>query len=303
MSFLSKISSGVVKSKNMNVLYGERGLGKSWFISAYPNLLLLDIEDGSKNIPHANRLSAENLPNYSAILDFLNEFELNDNGFKALGLDSITSLEKYILKHVCEEKGITDFTDVPFKVKDLVNAELSNFLNRLKALQDKGYEIWLTGHALTKKFNDPTLFGQYDKFTIETSDEKIAKEIIRLSDNVYFVKQDVSVATDKTKKGKGISDGTVSMFTRWQPAYDAKTRINLPSQIKFDIDTYLKCVNDNRPKPATELYEDIKSLILKLKPHDAATAQIAIEKLEAAKNDGSKLQIIKNKLIEATKDL
>lgn len=302
MSLLNKVQSGVVKTSYMSVIHGNSGVGKTTFIANIPQVLVLDIESGSKNLDVA-RLSADDIPDFNTLIQVTTDFLGGKHAFKVLAIDSITTLEHYINKATCIENGnVKELSEIPFgKGTHLAKEKLKDFILLLKKIQNAGYDVWLVGHSLVKKFSDPTLLQQFDRFTIQAA-EGFAQEIVRQADNVYFIKHDVELAIDKqTKKAKGIGDGARTMYTRYNAAYDAKTRLNLPSELAFDYAEYCKAVNDHSPKPTVELVKDIESLLAKLKPHDPTLHGIATEKLAAAAGDNTKLQNIKAKLIDATK--
>lgn len=302
MSLLNKTQKGIQSTAYMSVLYGSPGVGKTSFIAKIPNVLVLDIESGSKNLD-VDRLSGDDVPDFDTLVQVTQDFLAGDHKFKVLAIDSVTTLEYYINKATCLENGkVKELSEIPFgKGVHLSKEKLKDYIALLKKIQNKGYDVWLVGHSLVKKFSDPTLLQQFDRYTIQAA-EGFGQEVIRQSDNVYFVKHDVDLAIDKnTKKAKGIGGNDISLYTRFTAAYDAKTRLNLPSELAFDYAEYVKAVSDHSPKPTTELVKDIEALLAKLKPHDPSLHALATEKLSAAAGDNTKLQNIKAKLIDATK--
>lgn len=302
MSLLSKVQTGVQKNSQMNVLYGPSGVGKTTFVSQFPNVLVLDIENGSKNLDLA-RLTSDDIPTYEVLVQTTKDFLTEKHQYKSLVIDSITTLEHYINKSVCAENNVKELGEIAYgRGMAFAKERLKDYITLLKQVQSAGYDVWLIGHSLVKKFSDPTLLQQFDRFSIQGT-ESFSAEIIRQADNVYFARNDIEVAIDKqTKKAKGIGGDVRTMYTRHNAAYDAKTRLNLPGELPFDYAEYTKAVANNAPRPSSDLIEDIKALITKLKPHDQATAEIAVKKLADAGDKNSQLQIIKNKLIEATKN-
>lgn len=304
MSLLAKAKGGVQPHAQLSTIYGPPGVGKTTFVSKVQGLLLADIEDGSKSLDIL-RLGSDDLPTFEALEGLIQELLTTNHGHKAIAIDSVTTLEHLIAKKICQENTVNELADIPFGKGSLYAKEkLKTFMTKLVDLKNaKNMDIWFIGHSQVKKFNDPTLLQQFDRYTLQCN-EAFGQEIIRQCDNVYFVKYDVQTAVDKTtKKAKGISDGSRVMFTRYAAGYDAKTRLNLPESIAFDYDEYMKAVSSYAPKASNDIVKDIEALLIKLAPHDADLTALAREKLAAAGNDNTKLQRIKEKLLDATNAL
>jgi hypothetical protein len=291
MSLLSRVSTGVQVAPQMSTVYGPSGVGKTTFASKIPGVLLADIEDSSKSLD-ATRLSSKDLPDYNAVVSLVTELLSSPVTYKALAIDSVTTLEHYINRSVCEENGgVKELSDLAYgKGTSLAKEKLREFLNLCRKLQnEKNMDIWFIGHTLVKKFSDPMLLSSFDRYTIQAN-EGFGAEIIRQCDNAYFVKYNVDLAIDKnTKKAKGISDGERAMFTRHNAAYDAKTRLNLPEAIPFSYEEYAKAVASYGPKTSNDLVADIESLLVKTQGIDADLYKMAKEKLAVAAGDNSKL--------------
>lgn len=304
MSLLAKAKSGVQPHAQLSTIYGPPGVGKTTFVSKVQGLLLADIEDGSKSLDIL-RLGSDDLPTFEALEALIQELLTTQHNNKAIAIDSVTTLEHLIAKKICQDQSVIELADIPFGKGNLYAKEkLKGFLTKLVELKNtKNMDVWFIGHSQVKKFNDPTLLQQFDRYTLQCN-EAFGQEIIRQCDNVYFVKYDVQTSVDKnTKKAKGISDGSRVMFTRYAAGFDAKTRLNLPESLPFDFDEYMKAVSSYAPKASNDIVKDIESLLIKLAPHDAELTALAKEKLAAAGQDNTKLQRIKEKLLDATSAL
>ena len=304
MSLLAKAKSGVQPHAQLSTIYGPPGVGKTTFVSKVQGLLLADIEDGSKSLDIL-RLGSDDLPTFEALESLIQELLTTQHDNKAIAIDSVTTLEHLIAKKICQENNVNELADIAFGKGSLYAKEkLKGFLTKLVELKNtKNMDVWFIGHSQVKKFNDPTLLQQFDRYTLQCN-EAFGQEIIRQCDNVYFVKYDVQTSVDKnTKKAKGISDGSRVMFTRYAAGFDAKTRLNLPESLPFDYDEYMKAVSSYAPKASNDIVKDIEALLIKLAPHDADLTALAKDKLKAAGNDNTKLQRVKEKLLDATNAL
>lgn len=72
MSLLDKMTSGKIKEPLIGVVYGAPSVGKTSFAATMPNVLILDLEDGSKNI-NVKRLPSDLFPDYSTLLAMIDE--------------------------------------------------------------------------------------------------------------------------------------------------------------------------------------------------------------------------------------
>lgn len=303
MSLLASAKSGIQKHSQMSMIYGPPGIGKTTFLSKIENNLVADIEDGSKSLD-IMRVGSETVGNYKQLTELVIELSTSPHPYKALSIDSVTTLEHFINRAVCEENNVKEISEIPFgKGVALAKSKLQEFIVVLKQLQNKGIDVWFIAHSQVKKFSDPTLLQQFDRFTVQCN-EGFGQEIIRQCDNVYFVKYDVDTIVDKTtKKAKGVGEGTRTMYTRFSAAYDAKTRLNLPESLQFDFDAYTKAVSEYGPKSSNDIVKDIEALLVKVQAHDQELYTIAKEKLALATGDNTKLQRIKEKLLSATHNL
>lgn len=303
MDFFAHTKKGVLKTPNINVLYGESGVGKTTFVSKVPGVYFLDIENGSARV-NTDRIGSEVVKNFDDLKSFI-EYFFSKNQYTALAIDSATTLEAYINAAVCKENGdVKSINDIAFKGKDYSLLKLREVLGLIRSLQKKSQiDVWIIAHPSVKKYTDPMLMTSYDRYNINMEDG-LAKELIREADNVYFARGDISTtAAGKGNKAKGIALGTTTLHTKFNAAFIAKSRESLPESIPFDFDEYQKALAEYSPKPADALTEDIKALLVKVQVADPELHGIAKEKLTAANGDTVKMQRIKEKLLDATRAL
>lgn len=302
MNILSKVNSDVKKTANMTLIYANAGVGKSTLISQIPDVLVLDIEDSTKKL-EVERLGSDAIPNFDSLVSVTTELLESTHKYKAIAIDSLTALETYIQKKVCEENGKVDSVDlIPYGQGYALTVEkLDGYLKLLKRIQnEKQIDIWFTGHAVVKKFNDPQLLNTFDRYVVQ-GNEKFMAKIIQNCDNVFFGRFEVNLVKDQAGKSKGVSEGERVMYTSFRPAFDAKNRLNLPFELKMDYATYAKACDENQPKGADAIISDINGLLVKVKEVNLELYKmIAGEKLQAAGKDVVKLNRIKSRLLEST---
>lgn len=302
MSLLDQAISGVSKHSRINLIYGPNSIGKTYFVANVPDILFADIEWGTKDETKVKRrLLPDKLPDYNSVVQLVNDFIKDNKGFKALAIDSLTTLDHYVTKSICEENHVKELGDIPFgKGTVLAKQRVREFMQLLRQLTNTGVDVWLIGHSQVKKHTDPTMMTQFDRFVLQLP-EWFSNVVMQECDNVYFVKRKVSVTTDKTtKKTKGHGEGDKFLCTQYQAGYDAKNRLKLPSEIEFSYEKYIEALENFQPRSVDELKDKILQLITVTKTQNPELASIAETKLKEAGNDDEKLERIKNKLLNET---
>lgn len=292
MDFSKLIEEGVKETPQITVLMSEPGKGKTTFASKYPFPLFADIENGSRKL-NVKRFGSDKIPNYEKLLALIEWCEADDHPFKTLVIDSTTALENYIHRSICGKK-YESIEDIPFgKGFMMAREEMQKLMQKLRNLSER-MDIVICAHTTKKRFTDPITNNSYDRYVIQM-DEKSAQILMSGADNVFFIKDEVdAVVDDRTKKTQAFSTGKRLLMTEWSHAYDAKNRLNLPSQLPLDYQALSKAIRDNKLKSADELIEDIKHLASKIQPQDA---EIARTKVQEANGDPETLLRIKQKLL------
>lgn len=301
VSKLALVKKGPIVSSNISVIYGASGVGKSTFAAEFPSPLFIDIENGSRHL-NVTRLTSEELPKYSDLVETIKELAQGKHDFKTLVIDSLTVLEKYLEKHICGTK-YKDISDIPYGggYAQLVDEGVS-FMNLLRDVQKSGMEVLLIGHTREKNFTDAYDNSSYHRYVLQIND-KLAEKIIALSDNVFFARNDVTVISgEKGTKAKAIGTGDRKLFTEWRPGADAKNRYSLPYELplsykslKEAMDKFAenaKLISSGSP---CSIKAEIKILISKAEPVLVEKASTA---LADAGDDMQKLINIKTRLMQ-----
>jgi hypothetical protein len=291
MSYLSKIDKGIKAVPQMYVFHSAPGVGKTTFASKFPSPIFADLEDGSKHLD-VPRLTSQDLPDYKALLAFIDELTTSNSTYKTLVIDSATVLESYIHRHVCAGK-YDSIEELGFgKGYQMAREELQKLMQKLRRLAAK-MDVIITAHSQVKGFTDPINNSSYDRYIIQTH-AKFAEILTSTADNVFFFKHNVATVTDKnTKKTQAFSSGERLIMTEWRAAFEAKNRLNIPAELPLDYTAFQAAIENAKPKTAEELVADIKALCLKA---DAELAETAKEKVQQAKGDVQALIRIKAKV-------
>lgn len=226
------------------IIYGSQGLGKSTFGALANNPVFIQTEDGLDAIDVPSFPLAKD---YQTVMSQLGELCSAEHDFKTLVVDSLDWLEALIWAEVLRTRPTTE-KGVPVKNiddygygKGYVYAmdlwqEYINAVNYLR--NERGMMIIQTAHAHIRKFENPET-DAYDRYEIKLHKGAAAK-LQEHCDMVLFVNNFVGVK--KEDKGFGgerkraVGSGDRYIYTEERPAFLAKNRYSLPSEIPFDKD-------------------------------------------------------------------
>jgi hypothetical protein len=168
----------------------------------------------------------------------------SNHDFRNVAIDTIDALESRLLwPHVVKERGEGDVTSIEgFGYgKGYVFAldAWRTFLSRLDRLRNRGLGVILLGHSVVKSFKNPE--GEdYDRYQLKLHDKAagLIKEwcevvgFLRFEEGAQKLKGDKSVA----KRARGWASGRRLLHLERTAAWDAKSRLNLPTEIEIDRD-------------------------------------------------------------------
>lgn len=221
------------------IIYGGRGVGKTTFAASAPKPVMIRTErvghfPGVKMFPLAE--------SFSQVMDAMGALATQDHDFETLIVDSLDWLEALVWRHLIEqrptdEKGRTvrDIQDYGFG-KGYTHAidYWSKYLQAVEYLrQKKGMAVVQVAHAEVKRFDDPTS-DSYDRYQIKL--HKLASERLQEgADAVLFAKA-VHATTKEAlgfnnEKTRAVGAGERVIYTDARPAFDAKNRFDMPSEI------------------------------------------------------------------------
>jgi len=252
-----KVNSGKKQVPRRMVIHGPNHVGKSSLAAAFPDVFIVDIEDGLGDIVCD---SSDNIRDIDVFFSTLMEFVNDDHGFRWLAIDTVDWLEKLIQKKVVEDKGAKSFGDPCFdygRGRKLCLPYWDRFLVAMHVIQSqKNVGIVLLSHSEAVDIKKPDM-DSYQR--MEPALDKDARELlsdwateILMLDFRAYIRQ-VEEGFDRTR-AIAVA-GQMERFIQCSPtaAIRAKNRINLPDQIPFDSPTETveligKYVRANGPK-------------------------------------------------------
>ena len=239
------------KTKPMKVvLYGVEGIGKTTFVSHFPDPIFIDTE-GSTGFIDAKKLPDPD--NWTMLLEEIAYMAQNPQG-KTLVIDTADWAEELAKQHLMAKHKwqAIDQTDYGVRYVALSN-EIIRLLRGLEMVKNAGMNVVLTAHAVQKKFELPDQVGSFDRYVLklEKRDAALIKE---WCDILLFAnyKTTVIASGSGSKKATG---GQRVMYTTHMPAWDAKNRLGLPDELPFEYrsieDKFLAATEGTQVKPQT----------------------------------------------------
>lgn len=240
-----RITKGVIESAQRIVVYGPEGIGKSTFLSQFPNAIFIDTEGSTR------RLNVQRLPapsSWSMLIDEVKYVKANLGICRTLALDTADWAEQLCMAEVCakaQKSGIEEFGYGKGYV--YVAEEFGRLLNLLTEVNAQGVHIAVSGHAKMRKFEQPDEMGAYDRWELKLS-KLVAPMLKEWADMVLFANYKtyvVNIDGQGAEKGKNKAQGGARvMYTSHHPCWDAKNRHSLNAELKFEFSEISHCLSN-----------------------------------------------------------
>jgi hypothetical protein len=291
-SILKQIKRGNNNLPPRIVVAGPEGIGKSTLASKAPGVLFICPEDGLTGLEHVSRLSPNQFGNsIDGLHQLLDELIASPGEIKHVAIDTSDWLERFIGAAMCKRDGKSSIEDYGYgKGYVLLEEEIVKLLQKLDALRAKNIGIIILSHVNIRTFTDPA-GPTYDRYEMK-GHKRITGLLREWPDALLFATRQVF-----TKKEKGTSKETAIggdriMHTEWSVAWDAKNRLNLPSELPLEWDALVSAIAENTPanliKRATALYATAT-----IDPEQKAKWEKAVAALSAQSADRIKAAIAK----------
>ena len=219
----------------MNI-QGTDGIGKSTFGAHAPGAIFIQAEDGLSFI-NAARFPQANT--WEEILEQVKTLAMEKHEYKTVVLDTTDAAAKLGEAHVCEKNGWSSAADPKAGYGAFYVAEENAWLNLLNGLnvcfQQCGMNVILLSHVASKSYKDPEL-EPYDRWEMRCN-KKVNALIKDWVDFNLFANYETTLIKDG-QKARGVSYGNRGLFTKFAAAYDAKSRLDLPSKIEFSWQSF-----------------------------------------------------------------
>lgn len=250
-----KITKGKRARAQKVVIYGTEGIGKSSLASQFPEPLFIDTEGSTDNMDVAR---LDKPTSWIMLNNQIAFIKANPTVCKTLVIDTIDWAESLCVDNLCAmhgKKGIEDFGYGNGYV--YAKEEMGRFLNKLQDLIEIGINVVLTAHAQIRKFELPDEMGSYDKYELKLgkkTSSQTAPLVKEWADLLLFCNyKTYLVSQEKSTKKKAQGNQRV-MYTEHNPAWDAKNRHGLPSELPLDYASIAHIFK-------TEVKEEVKKTV------------------------------------------
>jgi GTPase SAR1 family protein len=268
-----EITTGKNKRAQKIIVYGPEGIGKSTFVSKFPQVIFSDVEGSTDELDVA-RFSKPT--SWEMLIQQAQYLKNNPDKCRTWVIDTADWAEKLCAEHICSKSkkdGIEDFGYGKGYV--YLEEEFGRFLNLCSDLLPLGINVVFTAHAQMRKFEQPDEMGAYDRWELKLM-KKTAPLLKEWADAVIFANYKTYVVKTDDKKNKA-QGGKRVMYTTHHSCWDAKNRYGLPDELPFEFAQIAHCFPSlplNEPK-------NIHSSIVPLQP--VVTEYIANQNQSAPK--------------------
>lgn len=231
-----EIIRGKLPGAKKTVVYGPEGIGKSTFVSKFPEPLFIDTEGSTKDMDVARTPT----PSSWSMLMGQARYIIDNNICKTIIVDTADWAEALCINHICDKNQKDSIEAFGYgKGYVYVQEEFGRFLNLLEEAVKKGINVVLTAHARMRKFEQPDELGAYDRWEMKLS-KNVAPIVKEWADMVLFCNYKtmvINVDGQGAQKGKNKAQGGKRvMFTSHHPCWDAKNRYNLPAECELNYE-------------------------------------------------------------------
>ena len=240
MSLLQQVKTGKEAMPPRIMIYGSEGVGKSTFAASAPKPIFVQTEDGLAEI---NCAKLPLVGSFDEAMAHLAAVRDEEHEYQTLVIDSLDWLERLIWDRVCADYGVKciEKADGGYG-KGYTHAltywrQVVSVLNEIRAKRKMA--VILVAHAKVERFEDPE-HPAYDRYTPRL--HKAACSLVcEWVDAVLFATRRMRVDSDTGKAAPvGADGGERVMRTNGSPAYIAKNRYSLPTEMQLSWTAFVQ---------------------------------------------------------------
>lgn len=253
------IKSGKISRAQKVVVYGSEGIGKTTFVSQFPNPLFIDTEGGTAHMD-VNRLEMPN--SWDGFVALVAEVAQNPGVCGSLVIDTADWAEQLCIKDVCAKYKKAGLEEFPYgKGYTYIAEEFARLLSACDKVIAAGMNVVITAHAKMRKFEQPDEMGAYDRWELKLS-RQVAPLLKEWADMLLFCNYKTYVVNREDGKSKG-QGGKRVFYTSHHPCWDAKNRHGLPDEMELSFDgiRHLFTGNNAKQAPADDVRSKLNSLM------------------------------------------
>lgn len=226
------IERGVRRGAVRCVLYGTEGIGKSTLAARFPSTVILDTEDGTRNIDCARVWCGDWMALQAAMVDLGNDAQ----GFETVVVDSVDWAERLCLSHMLRKADKKSIEDFGFgKGYTMLAEQISALIRQADDLIRRGLNVVFVGHSTVKRTTPPDQDEGWDRYELKLS-RQVAPLFKEWADALLFCNYRTRLVegADGRTRAKGGKERI--LYAERTAAWDAKNRYGLPAEMPMTIE-------------------------------------------------------------------
>ena len=239
-----QITRGKQHSPARVCIYGTEGIGKTTLAAQFPAPLILDTEDGTRQLDVA-RVA---IPDWKTLTLAVAELVVNQQGFKTVVIDSADWAERLLSEWMVKAAGKKSIEDFGFgKGYTLLAEHWGVFLAECDKLIAAGLHVVFVAHSTVKRTSPPDQTDGYDRYELKLS--KQTSPLIReWSDVLLFANFKTRLIDGADGRKKATGGKTRVMYAERSAAWDAKNRYGLAEEMPMTIEALAQIFGGPKPK-------------------------------------------------------
>ena len=236
-ALMDSIIRGTVVRPRKMMFFGSDGVGKTTLASESWNPIFVKTEDGTNDLDTTSFPKSES---FADVMQVLSALLTEDHDRKTVVIDSADGLQTLVFAETCRRHNVPSIESFGYgKGFTFALDVLREIIAILDKLQDeRGMMVIIIAHAKVETMEDPRLSETYQRYSpnLHRSCSSVWREWV---DEVLFLAY--KVETVKTKEGfnrirvTGAGEGGRIIYCEARPAFTAKNRMGLPSEIPFHV--------------------------------------------------------------------
>lgn len=299
---LAAVKAQVNGGPNLVLIHGEPGLGKSTFAAGFPGAIVVSPRGfGTDELNVASW--PDPVETWSDLLEVPRRLVEEQHEHRTLVFDELDDLEPLVNAEACRRDGkakiVQELGGGFDRWKGPVIDQWRLFLYELERLvRARKMAVVFVAHSVRRKRKDALTeaFDRWEPNLVEPAAQLLVswcKDVLFAQEETIAVKRAGS-GDGKNASFRGVSSGVRQLRTRYNAAYDAKSRHNLPDPLPLSYDAYAEAVASRQPQSAEELRAVIAAQLEEAGDEKLSEKVNALVK--AAGDDAAKLQELQNRI-------
>ena len=242
-----QIIRGIQKSPIRAIIYGTEGIGKSTLAAQLPDPIIIDTEDGTKQIDCARALCLD----WRSIESALKSLAEDGQGFKSVVIDSADWLEKALIEHMLRLSGKGSIEDYGFgKGYTMLQEQVMKFLSLCDKLVARGMHVVFVAHSKIVRVSPPDTTDGFDRFELKLT-KQVGPVLKEWADLILFCNYEITLVEGSDKRIKAQGGKERIMHAERSAAWDAKNRFGLPEKMPMKVEEILHLFSEQAPRPVS----------------------------------------------------